>query len=38
MAAFLIDAWEGAMLRAKVEQSKAPLETFVDVTFKRILG
>jgi TetR/AcrR family transcriptional repressor of nem operon len=36
-AAFLIDAWEGAVLRAKVEQSRAPLEAFLEMTFARIL-
>ena len=36
-AAFLIDAWEGAVLRSKVEQSRAPLEAFLDVAFSRIL-
>ena len=37
IAAFLIDAWEGAVLRAKVEQSRAPLEAFMAMTFARIL-
>ena len=37
MAAFLIDAWEGAVLRFKVEQSKAPLEAFLAMAFSRIL-
>ena len=37
IAAFLIDAWEGAVLRAKVEQNRAPLEAFVDMTFAKIL-
>jgi TetR/AcrR family transcriptional repressor of nem operon len=37
MAAFLIDAWEGAVLRFKVEQSKAPLEAFLIMAFSRIL-
>jgi TetR/AcrR family transcriptional repressor of nem operon len=36
-AAFLIDAWEGAVLRAKVEQSRAPLEAFLGMAFARIL-
>jgi TetR/AcrR family transcriptional repressor of nem operon len=37
VAAFLIDAWEGAVLRAKVEQSRAPLEAFLEMAFSRIL-
>jgi TetR/AcrR family transcriptional repressor of nem operon len=37
VAAFVIDAWEGAVLRSKVEQSKAPLNAFLDMTFSRIL-
>ena len=36
-AAALIDAWEGAVLRAKVGQSRAPLEAFLEVTLPRIL-
>ena len=37
MAAFLIDAWEGAVLRAKVVQNRAPLEAFLEMTFAKIL-
>jgi len=36
-AAFLIDAWEGAVLRAKVKQNGAPLVAFLDMAFARIL-
>jgi TetR/AcrR family transcriptional repressor of nem operon len=37
IAAFLIDSWEGAVLRAKVEQRRAPLDAFLDMAFARIL-
>ena len=37
LAEFLINAWEGAVLRAKVEKSVAALEQFFEVTFTRIL-
>jgi TetR/AcrR family transcriptional repressor of nem operon len=37
MASFLINAWEGAVLRAKVEQSDGPLKAFLTMTFSRIL-
>ncbi|HEY1941695.1 MAG TPA: TetR family transcriptional regulator C-terminal domain-containing protein [Roseiarcus sp.] len=37
LAAFLIDAWEGALLRTKVEQSPAPLRGFLDIAFTKIL-
>jgi TetR/AcrR family transcriptional repressor of nem operon len=36
-AAFLIDAWEGALLRAKVQQSREPLKAFLEMAFARIL-
>ncbi|MGA2045469.1 MAG: TetR family transcriptional regulator C-terminal domain-containing protein [Roseiarcus sp.] len=38
LAAFVIDAWEGAVLRAKVEQSRAPLEAYLAMVFSRILA
>jgi TetR/AcrR family transcriptional repressor of nem operon len=38
LAAFVIDAWEGAVLRSKVEQSRAPLEAFLAVVFSKILA
>ncbi len=37
LARFVIDAWEGAMLRAKVVKDREPLDLFLDVTFTRIL-
>jgi TetR/AcrR family transcriptional repressor of nem operon len=38
LAEFIVHAWEGAMLRAKVEKDRAPLDLFLKVTFSRILG
>lgn len=37
-AAFLLDAWEGALLRMKAEKSTAPLLRFEDVVFNRLLA
>jgi TetR/AcrR family transcriptional regulator, transcriptional repressor for nem operon len=37
LASFILNAWQGAAMRAKVEQSRAPLDTFVEVVFSRIL-
>ncbi|WP_158817953.1 TetR/AcrR family transcriptional regulator [Methylocapsa sp. S129] len=37
LAAFVIDAWEGAVLRAKVEKNRAPLDAFLTVVFSKIL-
>lgn len=37
LAEFLVNAWEGAIVRAKVEKSRAPLDQFLKVTFTRIL-
>jgi len=38
IAAFLLDAYEGALLRARVERSRAPFDRFMQFTFKTILG
>ncbi len=38
LAAFLLDAYEGALLRARVEKSGAPLDRFITVTFAHLLG
>jgi TetR/AcrR family transcriptional regulator, transcriptional repressor for nem operon len=38
LAAFLLDAYEGALLRARVEKSGAPLDRFVEVAFARLLA
>jgi TetR/AcrR family transcriptional repressor of nem operon len=37
MAAFVIDAWEGAVMRAKVERSRAPLDNFLTMVFSKVL-
>jgi TetR/AcrR family transcriptional repressor of nem operon len=37
LAAFVIDAWEGAVLRGKVEQNRAPLDHFLTVIFSKVL-
>jgi TetR/AcrR family transcriptional repressor of nem operon len=36
-AGFLLDAWEGALLRMKAEKSPAPLERFAQFVFSRVL-
>jgi TetR/AcrR family transcriptional repressor of nem operon len=38
LAEFVIHAWEGAILRARVEQDRAPLDLFLKLTFARILA
>ena len=37
LAAFLLNAWEGAVLRSRVEKNSAPLDVFMSVTFNKIL-
>jgi TetR/AcrR family transcriptional repressor of nem operon len=37
LAAFLLDAYEGALLRARVEKDVGPLDRFVEFAFKHIL-
>ena len=37
LASFIVNAWQGAAMRAKVEQSRAPLDTFFQVVFSTIL-
>jgi TetR/AcrR family transcriptional repressor of nem operon len=37
LAEFLIHSWEGAMVRAKVEQDREPLDVFLKVAFGKIL-
>jgi len=37
LAAFLLDAYEGAILRARVEKSSAPFERFRTLAFEKIL-
>ena len=38
IAAFLLDAYEGALLRARVERSRAPFERFMQLAFENILA
>jgi TetR/AcrR family transcriptional repressor of nem operon len=38
LAAFVIDAWEGAVLRAKVGQDRAPLDAFLAIIFSKVLA
>jgi TetR/AcrR family transcriptional repressor of nem operon len=38
LADFTIDAWEGAVLRAKAAKKRAPLDLFLEITFKRVLA
>ncbi len=37
LAAFLVNAWEGTMLRAKVDKDGAAHRQFIDVVFKTLL-
>ena len=37
LAAFLINAWEGAVLRAKVDKNAAPFEEFNEIVFGKLL-
>lgn len=37
LAAFLIHAYEGALLRAKVDNSRAPLDLFLSTVFTKVL-
>src|SRR5579863_2364776 len=38
LASFVIDCWEGAVLRAKVERDRAPLDAFLAITFSKVLA
>jgi TetR/AcrR family transcriptional repressor of nem operon len=38
LAEFVVHAWEGAMVRAKVENDRAPLDLFMKITFAKILA
>ena len=37
LAAFIIDAWEGAVMRGKVKQNRAPVDAFIAMVFSKIL-
>lgn len=38
LAGLLLSGWEGAILRAKVARSRAPLDAFADMFMTRVLG
>ncbi len=38
LATFVINAWEGAALRVRADQDRAPLQVFLKVTFSKILA
>lgn len=38
IASYLLNAWEGAVLRAKIMKSRAPIDTFLKVTFTKVLS
>ncbi len=38
LATLLLDAWQGALLRAKVTRGAAPLDAFLDVLFPALLA
>jgi len=37
LAGFLLNGWEGALLRMRAVQSSAPLQEFIDVVFEAVL-
>jgi TetR/AcrR family transcriptional repressor of nem operon len=37
LAGFLLNSWEGALLRSQAEKSDAPLELFVQLVFGQLL-
>jgi TetR/AcrR family transcriptional repressor of nem operon len=37
LAGFFLNGWEGALLRARVDRSRAPLDQFLEVSFAKIL-
>jgi TetR/AcrR family transcriptional repressor of nem operon len=37
LAAFVIHAWEGAVLRVRVDKDRAPLQLFMKVVFSKVL-
>ena len=37
LAAFVLNAWEGALLRARLEKGERPLRQFIDVLFTQFL-
>ncbi len=37
LATFVLNAWEGALLRARIEKGERPLRQFIDVLFTQLL-
>ena len=37
LAGFLLNSWEGALLRSQTEENDAPLEVFMQLVFDRLL-
>lgn len=37
LAEFLLAGWQGAILRAKMGQSTAPMQSFIDIAFNQVL-
>ena len=37
-AKFILNSWEGALMRLKVEKSSAPMHLFYRIVFKNLLG
>jgi TetR/AcrR family transcriptional regulator, transcriptional repressor for nem operon len=38
LAGFILSAWQGALVRARVEQNRGPLDAFLSITFAKILA
>jgi TetR/AcrR family transcriptional repressor of nem operon len=38
LAGFVLNSWEGALLRSQAERSDAPLEGFMHFVFDRLLA
>ena len=38
LATFALNAWQGALLRARVTKSNHPLQQFIDTLFQHVLG
>ena len=38
LATFVLNAWEGALLRARIEKGERPLRQFIDVLFDQLLN
>jgi TetR/AcrR family transcriptional regulator, transcriptional repressor for nem operon len=37
LAAFVVEAWEGAVMRRKVERNHAPMDVFFEIAFSKVL-